>query len=108
MADLAHGQSIAIDGVDLTVTSLAENAFSANVMAETYRRSTLARMAAGTRVNLGRAALPATRLSGHIVRGRRFSRLLSPKARLPSTLAAHSSDDTSCRAMDSGDTTCHR
>jgi riboflavin synthase len=68
MADLAHGQSIAIDGVDLTVTSFAENAFSANVMAETYRRSTLAGMTAGTRVNLERAALP-TRLSGHIVRG---------------------------------------
>jgi riboflavin synthase len=69
MSDLALGQSIAIDGVDLTVAALAERSFHANVMAETYRRSTLGMLKPGWRVNLERAVLPTTRLSGHIVRG---------------------------------------
>ncbi len=41
MSELALGQSIAIDGVDLTVAAITERSFHANVMAETYRRSTL-------------------------------------------------------------------
>ena len=69
MSDLALGQSIAINGVDLTVAALTERSFQANVMAETYRRSTLGMLKPGRRVNLERAVLPATRLSGHIVRG---------------------------------------
>ena len=69
MSDLALGQSIAIDGVDLTVATLTERSFHANVMAETYRRSTLGPLKPGRRVNLERAVLPTTRLSGHIVRG---------------------------------------
>ncbi len=69
MSDLALGQSIAIDGVDLTVAALTERSFHANVMAETYRRSTLGMLSPGRRVNLERAVLPTTRLSGHIVRG---------------------------------------
>ena len=69
MSDLALGQSIAIDGVDLTVATLTERSFHANVMAETYRRSTLGMPKPGRRVNLERAVLPTTRLSGHIVRG---------------------------------------
>jgi riboflavin synthase len=69
MSDLALGQSIAIDGVDLTVAALTERSFHANVMAETYRRSTLGPLKPGRRVNLERAVLPTTRLSGHIVRG---------------------------------------
>ena len=69
MSDLALGQSIAIDGVDLTVAALTERSFHANVMAETYRRSTLGPLQPGRRVNLERAVLPTTRLSGHIVRG---------------------------------------
>jgi len=69
MSDLALGQSITIDGVDLTVVALTERAFHANVMAETYRRSTLGMLSPGGRVNLERAMLPTTRLSGHIVRG---------------------------------------
>ena len=69
MSDLALGQSIAIDGVDLTVATLTEGSFHANVMAETYRRSTLGTLKPGRRVNLERAVLPTTRLSGHIVRG---------------------------------------
>jgi riboflavin synthase len=69
MSDLAPGQSIAIDGVDLTVAVLNERAFDSNVMAETYRRSTLGMLSPGRKVNLERALLPTTRLSGHIVRG---------------------------------------
>ena len=69
MTDLALGQSIAIDGVDLTVAALTERSFDANAMAETYRRSTLGTLKPGRRVNLERAVLPTTRLSGHIVRG---------------------------------------
>ena len=69
MSDLALGQSIAIDGVDLTVAALTDRSFHANVMAETYRRSTLGPLRPGQRVNLERAVLPTTRLSGHIVRG---------------------------------------
>jgi riboflavin synthase len=69
MSDLGLGQSIAIDGVDLTVAALDENTFSANVMAETYRRSSLGALEIGRLVNLERAVLPTTRLSGHIVRG---------------------------------------
>jgi riboflavin synthase len=69
MSDLALGQSVTIDGVDLTVAALTERAFHANVMAETYRRSTIGMLSPGKRVNLERAVLPTTRLSGHIVRG---------------------------------------
>jgi riboflavin synthase len=69
MSDLALGQSIAIDGVDLTVAALTDCSFHANVMAETYRRSTLGMLEPGRRVNLERAVLATTRLSGHIVRG---------------------------------------
>jgi len=69
MSDLALGQSIAIDGVDLTVAAISERTFHANVMAETYRRSTLGSVRPGRKVNLERAVLATTRLSGHIVRG---------------------------------------
>ena len=69
MPDLGLGQSVAVNGVDLTVSALTPGTFSANVMAETYRRSTLAGFPVGKRVNLERSVLPTTRLSGHIVRG---------------------------------------
>jgi len=68
-ADAQLGDSIAINGVDLTVAELDGAAFFANVMPETYRRSNLARLAAGDRVNLERSVRPTDRLSGHIVRG---------------------------------------
>jgi riboflavin synthase len=66
---LALGESIAVDGVDLTVAALDATSFTANVMPETYRRSTLGARRPGDRVNLERAVLPTTRLSGHLVRG---------------------------------------
>ena len=69
MSDLELGQSVAINGVDLTVAALTDQSFSANVMAETYRRSTLGALQTGRRVNLERSVQPTSRLSGHIVRG---------------------------------------
>src|SRR5262249_26779670 len=63
------GDSVAINGVDLTVAGLDGDCFFANVMPETYRRSNLGRLRAGDRVNLERSMRPTDRLSGHIVRG---------------------------------------
>ena len=63
------GDSIAIDGVDLTVFDVSDAQMSFNVMPESYRRSTLGRLRAGHRVNLERSLRAGDRLSGHIVRG---------------------------------------
>src|SRR5579862_2604420 len=69
LADAKLGDSIAINGVDLTVTAINGDCFEANVMPETYRRSNLGQLQAGTAVNLERSVRPTDRLSGHIVRG---------------------------------------
>ena len=69
LADAALGDSIAINGVDLTVAAMDGGTFMANVMPETYRRSNLGGLEPGARVNLERSVRPADRLSGHIVRG---------------------------------------
>ncbi len=63
------GDSIAINGVDLTVVTLDEESLAFNCMPETYRRSNLGDLRPGDPVNLERSLLPTTRLSGHIVRG---------------------------------------
>lgn len=63
------GDSVSVNGVCLTVAQTAQAAFTADVMAETLRRSTLGRLAPGTRVNLEPAATPTTALGGHIVQG---------------------------------------
>ena len=63
------GDSIAVNGVCLTVTSITENSFSADVMAETMRKSNLGSLAVGSSVNLERALTPLTRMGGHIVSG---------------------------------------
>jgi riboflavin synthase len=69
-SDAGHGDSIAVNGVCLTVVEvLADGAFSADVMAETLNRSSLAALAVGSRVNLERAAALNSRLGGHIVQG---------------------------------------
>lgn len=68
-ADAQLGDSIAINGVDLTVAELDGDTFFAHVMPETYRRSNLGHLVAGERVNLERSVRPTDRLSGHIVRG---------------------------------------
>jgi riboflavin synthase len=63
------GDSIAINGVDLTVAEMTEDSFSANVMPETYRRSTLGELEEGASVNLERALTLSKPLGGHLVRG---------------------------------------
>lgn|SRR5262249_40620622 len=63
------GDSIAVDGVDLTVTVVAEHALGFDVMPETYRQTTLGLFRQGRRVNLERSVRAADRLSGHLVRG---------------------------------------
>jgi len=69
LADAKLGDSIAINGVDLTVAERDGTSFHAQVMPETYRRSNLGTLKAGDAVNLERAVRPTDRLSGHIVRG---------------------------------------
>ncbi len=68
-ADAVAGASIAVNGCCLTVTSVDEDAFSADVMAETLRASSLGRLRTGSPVNLERATTPTTRLGGHLVQG---------------------------------------
>jgi riboflavin synthase len=68
-ADVRHGDSIAVSGVCLTVTSVDGDVFVADVMKETFDRSALGSVAIGDRVNLERAVTPSTRLGGHIVQG---------------------------------------
>ncbi len=70
-SDARHGDSIAVNGVCLTVVDvLAGDSFTADVMQETLNRSSAsARLAAGSRVNLERAAALNSRLGGHLVQG---------------------------------------
>jgi riboflavin synthase len=63
------GDSIAINGVDLTVAYMDEESFEANVMPETYRRSNLGDLKPGDLVNLERATPLGGRMGGHLVRG---------------------------------------
>lgn len=68
--DARHGDSIAVNGVCLTVVDvLPEGRFTADVMAETLNRSSLAVLTTGSPVNLERAAAVNSRLGGHIVQG---------------------------------------
>ncbi|MCH9667651.1 MAG: riboflavin synthase [Actinomycetia bacterium] len=69
-SDAAHGDSIAVNGVCLTVVDVRpEGSFSADVMDETLNRTSLRDIGVGTRVNLERAAAVQSRLGGHIVQG---------------------------------------
>jgi riboflavin synthase len=69
-SDAGHGDSIAVNGVCLTVVDvLADGSFTADVMQETLNRSSLASLAVGSRVNLERAAALNSRLGGHLVQG---------------------------------------
>jgi riboflavin synthase len=67
--DSRLGDSIAVNGVDLTVRAMDGESMSFDVMNETFRRSNLGNLDAGDIVNLERSVTGATRLSGHIVRG---------------------------------------
>ena len=64
--DAREGDSIAVNGVCLTVTGVINDTFTVDVVAETLARTSLGRASA---VNLERAATPATRLGGHLVQG---------------------------------------
>jgi riboflavin synthase len=67
--ELAEGDSIAVNGVCLTATAIADGQFSAAVMHETLRRSSLAAAEQGSDVNLELALRASDRLGGHIVQG---------------------------------------
>lgn len=69
VSDAAHGDSISVSGVCLTVIDQGTDWFTADVMAETIAMSTLKNPAPGNRVNLERAAALGDRLGGHIVQG---------------------------------------
>ena len=67
--DVANGDSIAVNGVCLTVASTSGDTFTADVMRETLNRSSLGALAPGTPVNLERSVRLADRLGGHLVQG---------------------------------------
>ncbi|WP_314625547.1 riboflavin synthase [uncultured Selenomonas sp.] len=69
LEDVALGDSIAVNGICLTVTRFDEAHFTADVMPETIRRTSLAELRRGSRVNLERALTLKSRLGGHIVSG---------------------------------------
>jgi riboflavin synthase len=64
-----HGDSIAVNGVCLTVVEFGDGEFTADVMAETLLRSSLGALATGSRVNLERPMALGGRLGGHLVQG---------------------------------------
>ncbi|MGQ0838908.1 riboflavin synthase [Actinokineospora sp.] len=68
-SDAKQGDSIAVNGVCLTVVELTGGTFTADVMRETLVRSSLDKVAAGDAVNLERAAAVGQRFGGHIVQG---------------------------------------
>jgi len=68
-ADAAHGDSISVSGVCLTVVDQGADWFTADVMAETIAMSTLGGVEVGDAVNLELAAMVGDRLGGHIVQG---------------------------------------
>ncbi len=68
-ADAQDGDSIAVNGTCLTVTGLSGSEFTADVMAETLRRSGLGDLAPGSPVNLERSLRVGDRLGGHLVQG---------------------------------------
>lgn len=69
LSDLKIGDSVAVNGVCLTVTSLDDGGFTADVMHETLGRSSLGALIPGSRVNLERAMPANGRFGGHIVSG---------------------------------------
>lgn len=69
LSDAKLGDSIAVNGVCLTVVAQGADWFAADVSAETLRRTSLKQAAAGTRVNLERAMAANGRFGGHIVQG---------------------------------------
>ncbi len=69
LADVQLGDSIATNGVCLTVVELTGSGFAADVSRESLAHTRIGEWAAGTKVNLEKALLPTTRLGGHLVSG---------------------------------------
>jgi riboflavin synthase len=69
LADAKLGDSIAVNGVCLTVVARGADWFAADLSVETLQRTSLKQAQAGTRVNLERALSPTSRLGGHIMQG---------------------------------------
>ncbi|MDO5029112.1 MAG: riboflavin synthase [Corynebacterium sp.] len=67
--DVHHGDSIAVNGVCLTVVDFGDDYFTADLMQETLDRSSLGQVEVGSKVNLERATAVGQRLGGHIVQG---------------------------------------
>jgi riboflavin synthase len=67
--ELREGDSVAVNGVCLTATSLPDGSFTADVMQETLRRSSLGELAEGSKVNLELPLRADDRLGGHFVQG---------------------------------------
>jgi riboflavin synthase len=68
-SDARHGDSISVNGVCLTVIDNQDGVFTADVMGESLRRSSLGALRVGSPVNLERAASVGSRLGGHLVQG---------------------------------------
>lgn len=69
LAEMELGESIAVNGVCLTVTGFDTSSFSLDIMPETRQRSNLGFLRAGDKVNLERALVLGERLGGHLVQG---------------------------------------
>ena len=69
LTDVCLGDSIAVNGICLTVTGFSASCFQADVMPETIRRTSLGELQIGSPVNLERALTLSSRLGGHIVSG---------------------------------------
>ncbi|MBN2281683.1 MAG: riboflavin synthase [Candidatus Marinimicrobia bacterium] len=69
LADVSLGDSIAIDGVCLSVTNFSRSHFSVQAVHETLRKTTLGHLQTGSRINLERAMQANGRFGGHIVQG---------------------------------------
>jgi riboflavin synthase len=67
--EIALGDSVAVNGVCLTATRVQDGEFSADVMHETLRRSSLAEVGGGANVNLELPLRASDRLGGHVVQG---------------------------------------
>jgi riboflavin synthase len=67
--DIGEGDSIAIDGCDLTATSLTPDGFHCDATKETLKLTTLADLDIGSKVNLETSLTPSTPISGHFVLG---------------------------------------
>ena len=69
ISQIALGDSIAVNGVCLTATSIVGDTFTADVMVQTLAVTSLSQLAVGSAVNLELAALLNTRMGGHMVQG---------------------------------------